>query len=161
MGRQLSMASAVRIVQDDLRGAQVIALLEAHRANMFEHSPPESVHALDLDGLRKPEITFWSAWEGDDLLGCGALKELSPTQGEVKSMRTAVAHLRKGVAARVLKHIIATASSRGYTHLYLETGPVAAFAPARAMYERHGFAYCGPFAGYVEDPFSVFMVRTL
>ena len=151
----------MKIAQDDLRSAQVIALLEAHRANMFEHSPPESVHALDLAGLRQPEITFWSAWEGDELLGCGALKALSPTQGEVKSMRTAAAHLRKGVAAQMLQNIIATARIRRYTHLYLETGPVAAFAPARNLYERNGFTYCGPFADYVEDPFSVFMVLSL
>lgn len=146
---------------DDLRGAQTIALLEAHRANMFKHSPPESVHALDLDGLRQPEITFWSAWEGDSLLGCGALKALNAHQGELKSMRTADGHLRRGIAAAMLAHIIAVARSRNYTQLYLETGPVAAFAPARALYERNGFVRCGPFADYGDDPFSVFMVKTL
>ena len=151
----------MEIRTDDLRGAQIIALLEAHRANMFEHSPPGSVHALDLDGLRKPEITFWSAWEGEDLMGCGALKELNAKQGEVKSMRTVQAHLRKGVAAQVLQHIIVTARGRGYTQLYLETGPVAAFAPARTMYARHGFVNCSRFADYPEDPFSVFMVKSL
>jgi putative acetyltransferase len=128
---------------------------------MFEHSPPECVFALDLEGLRQPEMTFWSAWEGDEILGCGALKELSPTQAELKSMRTVAAHLRKGVAAKILEHIIAVARNRGYTQLYLETGPVAAFAPARTLYARHGFANCGPFADYAEDPYSVFMVKYL
>lgn len=151
----------ITIRADDLRGAQTIALLEAHRQNMFEHSPPECVFALDLDGLRQPEITLWSAWAEDDLLGCGALKELGAQQGEIKSMRTASAHLRKGVAAKILAHIIGVARSRHYTHLYLETGTVAAFAPARALYERHGFVYCGPFADYAEDPYSVFMVKPL
>jgi putative acetyltransferase len=152
---------AITIQTDDLRGAKTIALLEAHRQNMFEHSPPECVFALDLDGLRQPEVTLWTAWEGDDLLGCGALKELDAQQGEIKSMRTAAAHLRKGVAAQLLAHIIDVARNRGYARLYLETGTVAAFAPARTMYERHGFAYCGPFADYVEDPYSVFMVKAL
>lgn len=146
---------------DDLRGAQTIALLEAHRRSMFEHSPPECVFALDLDGLRQPDITLWTAWEGDALLGCGALKALGAQQGELKSMRTAAGYLRRGVAAKILEHVITVARSRGYTHLYLETGTTAAFNPARALYARHGFAYCGPFADYLEDPFSVFMVRTL
>jgi putative acetyltransferase len=153
--------ACISIRIDDLRGEKTIALLEAHRQNMFEHSPPESVHALDLEGLRQPEITFWSAWDGADLLGCGALKELSATQAELKSMRTAAAHLRKGVAAKMLEHIIAVAHSRGYRELLLETGPVAAFAPARALYVRYGFRECPPFAGYVEDPYSVFMSLAL
>ena len=147
----------MQIRQDDLRGEAIIALLQAHRASMFAHSPAESVHALDLDGLRKPEITFWSAWDGDALLGCGALKELDAIQAEVKSMRTVEPHLRKGVAARMLAHIVQVAQDRGFERLYLETGTAPAFAPARALYARHGFVYCGPFADYVEDPFSVFM----
>jgi putative acetyltransferase len=151
----------MRIEQDDLSGAAVQDLLRAHRASMFAHSPPDSVHALDLDGLRQPEITFWSSWEGEALLGCGALKELSPTQAELKSMRTATGHLRKGVAARILAHILEVARGRGYMRLYLETGTAAAFVPARALYERHGVVYCGPFADYVEDPYSVFMVKDL
>lgn len=151
----------MRIGADDLRGAQTIALLEAHRQDMFKHSPPECVFALDLEGLRQPGITLWTAWEGEDLLGCGALKELSPEAGEIKSMRTAASHLRKGVAAKLLAHIIAVARSRNYTQLFLETGAAAAFAPARALYARHGFVDCGPFADYEEDPFSVFMVKSL
>ena len=152
---------AITIKTDDLRGAQTIALLEAHRQSMFEQSPPECVFALDLDGLRQPGITLWSAWEGDDLLGCGALKELNAQQGELKSMRTAARHLRKGVAAKLLLHIIAVARSRGYTQLYLETGTTAGFAPARALYARHGFIACGPFSDYAEDPYSVFMCLVL
>ncbi|MFO1309431.1 MAG: GNAT family N-acetyltransferase [Burkholderiales bacterium] len=122
-------------------------------------SPPESVHALDLDGLRRPEITFWTAWSGNALLGCGALKELSPDHGEVKSMRTARAHRRSGVARAMLAHIVAAARRRGYQRLSLETGSMAEFAPARSLYERFGFRYCEPFAGYVDDPNSVFMTR--
>ena len=152
---------AFTIKNDDLRGAQTIALLEAHRQNMFEHSPPEYVFALDLEGLRQPEITFWSAWESDEILGCGALKELGTTQAELKTMRTVAAHLRKGVAAKILEHIIAVGRSRGYTPFYLETGTAAAFKPAHALYERHGFVTCGPFGDYLEDPHSVFMCLDL
>jgi putative acetyltransferase len=151
----------MRITQDDLRGEAIIALLQAHRADMFAQSPPESVHALDLEGLRKPEITFWSAWEGNTLVGCGALKELDASHAELKSMRTVAAHLRKGVAATVLEHIVRVARNRGYRALFLETGTTPAFTPARALYERHGFVYCGPFADYVEDPYSVFMCLQL
>lgn len=144
---------------DDLAGPEIRALLEEHLADMRAISPPESVHALDLDGLRRPEITFWTAWSGNALLGCGALKELSPDHGEVKSMRTARAHRRGGVARAMLAHIVAAARRRGYQRLSLETGSMAEFAPARALYERFGFGYCGPFAGYVDDPNSVFMTR--
>jgi len=146
---------------DDLAGAEIRGLLEEHLADMRAISPPESVHALDLDGLRRPEITFWTAWSGNALLGCGALKELSPDHGEVKSMRTARAHRRGGVARAMLAHIVAEARRRGYERLSLETGSMAEFAPARALYERFGFGYCGPFAGYVDDPNSVFMTRAL
>ena len=146
---------------DDLAGPEIRALLEEHLADMHAISPPGSVHALDLDGLRRPDITFWTAWSGAALLGCGALKELSPDHGEIKSMRTARAHRRSGVARTMLAHIVAEARRRGYERLSLETGSVAAFAPARALYERFGFGYCGPFAGYVDDPNSVFMTRGL
>ena len=151
----------MHIVQDDLTGAAIQGLLREHRASMFAHSPPESVHALDVDGLRQPEISFWSVWEGRELLGCGALKQLSPSAGEIKSMRTATVHLRKGVATTMLEHILHTARSRGYCRLYLETGTTAAFAPAHRLYQRHGFAECPPFADYRPDPFSVFMVKAL
>jgi putative acetyltransferase len=128
---------------------------------MHLHSPPESVHALDLEGLRAADVTFWSVWDGDALVGCGALKELAPDHGELKSMRTAASHLRRGVAAAVLEHIVGVARGRGYRRLSLETGSAEAFAPARALYARFGFQFCGPFGDYGDDPHSVFMTRTL
>jgi putative acetyltransferase len=146
---------------DDLTGPEIRALLEEHLRSMHELSPPESVHALDLDSLRQPGITFWTAWSDGELLGCGALKELDPTHGEVKSMRTAALHRRRGVGRAMLQHIFDEAQSRAYTRLSLETGSMKAFAPAHRLYEAFGFAYCAPFAEYVEDPNSVFMTRTL
>jgi putative acetyltransferase len=151
----------MQIRVDDLTGAAVIQLLREHLQSMHLHSPPESVHALDLAGLKKPGITFWSAWEGPELLGCGALKELDPRHGEIKSMRTVSAHLRKGVAAAMLLHIVDEAKRRAYRRVSLETGSAAAFAPARSLYARFGFEPCGPFDGYVEDPHSVFMTKAL
>ena len=146
---------------DDLSGPEIRALLEEHLRSMHELSPPESVHALDLAALRKPEITFWTAWSGDELLGCGALKALAPAHGEVKSMRTAPAKRRGGVGRAMLEHIIAEARARSYTRLSLETGSMDAFLPARRLYESFGFACCAPFADYTEDPNSVFMTRAL
>lgn len=151
----------VEIRTDDLTGSKVIALIEEHLQGMSEDSPPESVHALNLDGLRKPEVTFWSAWEQDELLGIGALKELDATHGEVKSMRTSSSHLRKGVAKKILAHIIAISIERGYTRLSLETGSMESFAPARKLYENLSFQYCNPFSDYIEDPYSVFMTKEL
>lgn len=151
----------MRIRDDDLGGPEIAALLQEHLENMAQISPPESRHALDLEALRSPEITFWTAWQADELLGCGALKELDGRHGEIKSMRTASAHLRKGVASRILKHIIEEAGRRAYRRLSLETGSMAAFEPARLLYARFGFEYCGPFADYREDPNSVFMTREL
>jgi len=146
---------------DDLTGPEVHALLEEHLRGMHEISPPESVHALDLEALRRPEITFWTIWERAELLGCGALKELDPTHGEIKSMRTATAHRRKGAARAMLEHIVGEARSRSYTRLSLETGSQPEFAPARSLYGAFGFSYCGPFADYREDPNSVFMTCLL
>lgn len=146
---------------DDLRGAGIHALLEEHLRDMHAVSPPESVHALDLSALRHASIAFWCAWSGDELLGCGALKELGPSHGEIKSMRTVSAHRRKGVARAMLAHIVAEARVRSYRHLSLETGSMAAFAPAQKLYRSFGFTFCAPFAGYVEDPNSVFMTRVL
>ena len=146
---------------DDLRGPEIIALLQEHLRNMALHSPPESIHALDLEGLRKPEITFWTVWQGPELMGCGAIKELDARHGEIKSMRTAALHLRKGVAAGLMRHILAEAGRRSYRRLSLETGSMAAFAPAHALYTSFGFKPCGPFADYVEDPYSVFMTREI
>lgn len=151
----------MRIRIDDLHGSEIAALLQEHLDEMFLHSPPESVHALDLDRLRRPEITFWTAWEEGELLGCGALKALDATHGEIKSMRTAARHQRKGVAAALMRHILSTARERGYSRLSLETGSPDAFLPARLMYERFGFEECGPFGDYVEDPYSVFMTIAL
>lgn len=146
---------------DDLRGPEIARLLQEHLDEMFLHSPPESVHALDLDKLRRPEITFWTVWKDGALMGCGALKTLDASHGEIKSMRTARDHLRKGVAATLMRHILRVARERGYRRLSLETGSPDAFLPARAMYERFGFEECGPFADYVEDPYSVFMTIKL
>jgi putative acetyltransferase len=151
----------VLIRQDDLRGPEIAELLRAHLASARKHSPPESVHALDLEALRAREITFWTLWDGPDLLGCGALKELDPAHGEIKSMHTAEACRRRGVAARILTHIIGEARSRRYRRLSLETGSPEAFAPARALYARFGFVICGPFENYREDPYSVFMTLDL
>ena len=149
------------IREDDLRGPEIAELLRTHLESAKQHSPPESVHALDLDGLRAPEITFWTVWGGPDLLGCGALKELDALHGEIKSMHTAHAHRRRGVAARILTHIIDEARRRNYRRLSLETGSPEAFAPARALYARFGFVICGPFANYRVDPYSVYMTRDL
>jgi putative acetyltransferase len=120
-------------------------------------SPPESTHVLDLDALRAPEIIFWSAWDGDSLLGCAALKALDSSHGEVKSMHTVARHRGRGVGLALLQHIVTEARSRGYRRLSLETGSMAAFAPARALYARFGFVECAPFGDYRLDPNSVFM----
>jgi putative acetyltransferase len=149
------------ITVDDLTRPQVQELLREHLLDMEQHSPPESVHSLDLEGLRRPEITLWTAWEGGELLGCCAVKELDPRHGEIKSMRTAPAHLRKGVARAILLHIIDEAGRRGYRRLSLEAGSSAPFYPAHRLYESCGFTFCGPFDGYVDDPFSVFMTREI
>jgi putative acetyltransferase len=151
----------MKIEIDDLTRPAIHALLNEHLQSMYELSPPESVHALDLEKLRKPDITFWSAWDGPDLLGCGALKELDDLHGEVKSMRTPAALRRRGAGRAILAHIIEVARSRDYARLSLETGSMEAFRPAWTLYESFGFARCGPFAGYLEDPNSVFMTLRL
>ncbi len=155
------MADYLQIRVDDLAGPEVRQLLAEHLHGMTLHSPPESIHALDLTGLRAPDVTFWTVWLGDELLGCGALKELDPGHGEIKSMRTATPHLRRGVGRAMLDFILAEARRRGYRRLSLETGSAAAFEPARRLYASAGFTYCQPFAGYVEDPYSQFMTRGL
>jgi putative acetyltransferase len=150
-----------QITLDDLSHPEVAALLAEHLADMHEHSPPESVHALDLDALRKPDITFWSMWSKGELVGCGALKEIEPTHGEIKSMRTAKDFRGKGAGKAMLRHILDEARSRSYTRLSLETGSMAAFEPARRLYRSHGFTDCPPFADYSDDPNSVFMTIEL
>jgi putative acetyltransferase len=144
---------------DDLTGAPIRALIAQHLAGMHEHSPPESVHAFDIDKLRAPDVTFWSAWVAEELAGCGALKRLDDARGEIKSMRVADAFLGKGVGRAILLFLIDQARARGMRSLWLETGSAPAFAPALGLYESEGFVRCGPFDGYVEDPFSVFMTR--
>lgn len=151
----------MRIVVDDLSGPEIAAFLAEHIAQMRAISPPESKHALDLDGLRKPDVTFWTVLDGDTLLGCGALKELDRTHGEIKSMRTAASHRRRGAGSVMLDHIITVARDRGYARLSLETGTADFFAPARALYEKFGFEYCQPFADYTHDPHSAYLTRTL
>jgi putative acetyltransferase len=151
----------MKIERDDLSRPAIHALLEEHLRSMHSLSPPESVHALDLERLRAPGITFWSAWDGDVLLGCGALSELDARHGEVKSMRTPDALRRRGAGRALLQHIIDEARSRGYTRLSLETGSMAAFEPAHRLYESAGFVRTGPFGSYTDDPNSVFMTLTL
>lgn len=146
---------------DDLSRPEIHALLDEHLQNMYAVSPPESVHALDLAKLRQPGITFWSAWKGSLLVGCGALKELDAEHGEIKSMRTPNALRRQGAGRAIVGHIIDVARSRGYRRLSLETGSQEAFEPARQLYETFGFARCGPFGDYAEDPYSVFMTMRL
>jgi len=151
----------MQIRVDDLSGSEIRALLAEHLQSMHRLSPPESVHALDLAGLLKPDITFWTIWDRGELFGCGALKELSASHGEVKSMRTASAHRRKGVARAMLEHILAESRRRAYRRVSLETGSAPAFAPARSLYESFGFTYCSPFGDYRNDPNSVFLTRAL
>lgn len=146
---------------DDLSGAEIRALLRTHLDQMMSITPIESVHALDLDALRKPDVTFWTAWESGELMGCGALKELDVHHGEIKSMRTVEKHLRKGVARQVVTHILAESRRRTYKRVSLETGSADTFLPARRLYESFGFSYCGPFGDYIEDPNSVFMTLSL
>ena len=146
---------------DDLRGAQIARLLQEHLQAMHAISPRASVHALDIEALRQPGISFWSVWEQDDLMGCGALKEIDATHGEVKSMRTAAGHLRKGVARALLMRILEQAQARGYQRLSLETGSMQEFLPALALYRSFGFEFCGPFGPYAPDPNSVFMSKEL
>lgn len=146
---------------DDLSGVETVRLLEGHLDNMKQITPPESVHALGVEGLRSPEITVWSAWDGDVLLGCGALRALGPDSGEIKAMRTDEAHRRQGVGSRILEHIVGEARRRGYRRLYLETGAMPEFSAGRALYTRYGFELRGPFGDYADDPNSVFMVKEL
>ncbi|GLZ48790.1 N-acetyltransferase [Actinomycetospora sp. NBRC 106375] len=151
----------MRIRTDDLAGPEIAALLDEHLAEMRAVSPPESKHALDLEGLRAPDMTVWTVWDGATLLGCGALRELDPTHGEIKSMRTAAAHQGRGVGARLVEHVVAEARRRSYRRLSLETGAADHFAPARRLYARHGFVPCAPFGEYRADRHSVHLTREL
>lgn len=146
---------------DDLSGGEVIQLLEEHLADMYATSPPESVHALDVEALKSPNITFFSGWLGGELKGCLAIKELTPQHIELKSMRTAYASRKSGVASKLLTHALNSAIEQGYQQVSLETGTQDFFLPARNLYEKFGFSYCGPFADYEIDPHSHFMTREL
>ena len=146
---------------DDLTGPEIAVLLETHLTLMRSLSPPCSVHALDLEKLRAKSVTFWTVWGGTDLMGCGAVKEIDPAHGEIKSMHTAARFRGRGVAAHLLTHILATARGRNYRRLSLETGSQDGFAPARALYAAQAFTECGPFEGYAADPNSIFMTLEL
>jgi putative acetyltransferase len=151
----------VKIVVDDLSGPEISEFLAEHVRQMRSITPLESKHALDLDALRRPGITFWSVLDGGTLVGCGAIKRLDASHAEVKSMRTAPARHRSGIASLLLGHVIAEAGRMGFARLSLETGSTEFFRPARNLYEKFGFEYCGPFGDYRPDPNSVFMTRTL
>jgi len=151
----------IEIHVDDLSGEATQALIVRHLTGMHDTSPPESVHALDIDGLRHPSITFWSAWIGGELAGIAALKSIDAERGELKSMRVDDRFRGSGVGRALLRHLIAAARRRGMTSLWLETGSPDDFVPAQRLYESEGFTRCGPFEGYTDDPFSVFMTRAL
>jgi putative acetyltransferase len=147
----------MQIKVDDVTSKQVLGLLEEHHKDMLLHSPPESVHALDVTSLQASDVTFWSAWIDDKLAGCGALKQLTTSHAEIKSMRTSLLFRRKGVAAQILQFILNYAEDYGYSQVSLETGSMDAFIPARKMYEKFGFHYCSTFADYIKDENSVYM----
>ena len=153
----------MKIKPDDLTGSEIQNLLRYHLSALSAVSPPCSMHALNLESLRKPNLTFWTLWSDPpaQLMGCGALMELDSEHAEIKSMRTAPAHLRKGVASRLMDHILTEARRRGYRRLSLETGTGTPFTPAHTLYKKFGFRTCGPFGSYTEDPNSVFMTITL
>lgn len=151
----------MKIILDDLKGPEIAALLTEHLEDMRATSPPESVHALDLDGLRQPNIRFWTLWDGRNLAGCGALKWLDAEHAEIKSMRTAATYKQQGVASQILQHLINDAKAAGVQRLSLETGSMTFFQPARSLYAKFGFEQCDPFADYVLDPNSVFMTKNI
>ncbi len=146
---------------DDLSGPEIAELLQAHLLLMRSQSPACSVHALDLDGLRVPDITFWSAWVDDELVGCVALKEHDDKLGEIKSMHTRKELRGKGAAAKLLNHLENQARDKGLKRLSLETGSQDEFGPARSLYAKHGYSQCDPFADYWDDPNSYYMTKVL
>lgn len=151
----------MQIILGGLQTKEVAFLLQQHQSDMLTLSPPESTHTLDLLELAASDVTFWSVWLNDELLGCGALKELSNTHGEIKSMRTSADHLRKGVAETLLTHIITEAIHRSYRRISLETGSARTFLPAQQLYKKFGFQVCQPFDKYIKDPHSDFMTKIL
>ena len=152
---------SLRIVEGGLDDARVVALLYTHVTRARAETAPGSAHAFDVAELRSPEVTFWSAWEHDAVVGIGALRRLSADHGEIKSMYIAEAARGRGVGSALLRQIMAAARARGMTRLSLETGAWPYFVPARGLYARHGFVECGPFGDYREDPNSVFMTLEL
>ena len=155
------MQRTIEIRTDDLSGEATRRLVAFHLAGMHDTSPPKSVHALDVDALRHPSLTVWSAWIDGELAGVGALKALDAERGEIKSMRVDDRFRGAGVGRALLQHIMADARRRGMSSLWLETGTTADFTPAQRLYQSEGFTQCGPFGDYALDPFSVFMTRTL
>lgn len=151
----------IEVCIDDLSSAEVQSLVTEHLSGMQSNSPPGHVYALAIESLRAPKVTFWTAWMDGRLCGCGALKELDPLTGEVKSMRTRAAYLRRGVGQAILDEIVRTAHRRGYSRLLLETGTGQAFEPAHALYRRNGFEWSGPFGDYTATDFNVFMAKDL
>lgn len=157
----MAAGTPIEFRMDDLSGEATQALVARHLAGMHENSPPESVHAFDIGKLRQPGVTFWSGWADGEIAVMGALKRIDAANGEIKSMRVADAFLGRGAGRAMLEHIVAEARGAGMKALWLETGSTDAFGPAIRLYESAGFVRCGPFDGYVEDPFSVFMTRVL
>jgi len=150
-----------RIVEDDLTGEAVVELLAFHLAEMHTLSPPCKVHAMPVERLRQPDVTFYSAWEGDNLAAVGALREIDATRGELKSMRATPDYRGKGAGEAILIHLVEEAKRRGYDWLGLETGRPAAYIPAQNLYRKHGFAPCEDFGDYIGDDFSMCMSRAL
>jgi len=155
------MIESLRIVPDDLTGPAILALLQAHLDDMHRWSPPESVHAMPAERLRQPDVSFFSAWDGEALAGCGAIKHLASDHGELKSMRVAAEYRSRGVGWAMLDHLLGEARRRGYARVSLETGRPASFAAAQRLYRANGFVECAPFADYVADDFSICMTRML
>lgn len=156
-----AMGNRYTIIEDDLGGAEIASLLRLHLDEMHQWSPPESVHAMPIERLRQPDVTFYSAWDGERLAACGAIKHLSDDHGELKSMRAHPDYRGKGAGRAMLDHLMAEARRRGYARVSLETGRPEPFLPARRLYESEGFAQCPPFADYTEDSFSICMTRLL
>ncbi|MEM9055746.1 MAG: GNAT family N-acetyltransferase [Pseudomonadota bacterium] len=152
---------SITIKRANLDAPEFAALIGAHAELMLSLSPPGSCHFLPVEGLRTPDVTVWDMREGETLVGCGALKELTPSHGEVKSMHTVRERRGGGLGRQMLEHILSEARARGYQRLSLETGSMDGFKPARTLYEVYGFSYCPPFGDYTEDPNSVFMTLRL
>ena len=155
------MGGSFDIREDDLSGPEVAALLEFHLGEMHQWSPPESVHAMPIERLRQPDVTFYTAWQDERLAACGALKQLDPAHGELKSMRAHPDFRGKGAGKAVLVHLLAMARGRGYTRVSLETGRPESYLPARRLYNSHGFTECPPFGDYADDGFSICMTKEL